>query len=228
MPRGRHALRALVVWLAVVGLVAACSTGPGPTGDTAAPTPTETTTPRPELILGCTSIAADECRLVAEAVLGVVPADRGPAIAVEITLYGCPAAPGCARSLAARDGEIVIEFGDGSEPLTYAVSGPPDAPIVAEQEGFWSGRLVPQSPPAGGPGPFPFEVGHCGLWNSVDFDTSWWVPIGEVDGDIPAMINSEQGRIRLLTPTTAEYLSPAGARVTLARFPGAKHLRLCA
>jgi hypothetical protein len=208
----------------LVVVAAACGVPPSAAPETS-------TTPSPEaapaFILGCTSIASAECRFVVEAVLAKVPPERGNPISVQITLYGCPVAPGCARSLATREGEAIIDLADGGDPLMFALAGPPDTPRITEAEIAWSGRLVPQSPPAGGPGPFPFEVGHCGLWNSVDFDTSWWVPIGEVDGDIPAMINSEQGRVRLLTPTNAEYLSPAGARVTLARFPGAKHLRLC-
>jgi len=214
----------VLVGLTLVLAVAGCSSGPTevPSGS-----PAPTTAPVPELILGCTSITAVECRFVAEAVLANVPPERLPAISLQVTLYGCAVVPDCARSLLVREGEAIVEFSDGREPLMFSLSGPPDAPAIVETEIGWSGLLLAQSPPAGGPGPFPFEVGHCGLWNSVDFDTSWWVPIGEVDGDIPAMINSEQGQIRLLTPTTAEFVSPAGSRVTLARFPGAKHLRLC-
>jgi hypothetical protein len=165
---------------------------------------------------------------VAEAVLAKIPPERGAPISLQITLYGCPAAPNCARSLLVRDGEAVVDLRDGGDPLMFTLAGPPDSPgVVAAAEIGWTGLLAPASPPAGGPGPFPFEVGHCGIWNSVDFDASWWVPVGEVDGDIPAMINGEQGQIRLLTPTTAEYLGPDGSRVTLARFPGARHLRFC-
>lgn len=204
--------------LAIVA-VAACSVAP-----TAAPTDA----PAPERILGCASITADECRFVAEAVLAKIPAGRGPVVSLQVTLYGCPAAPNCARSLIAREGEVVVDFRDAGDPIMFSLAGPPASPrIVEAAEIGWSGLLLPQSRPAGGSGPFPFEVGHCGLWHSVDFDASWWVPVGEVDGDINAMINGEAGRIRLLTATTAEYLGPDGARVTLARFPGAKHLRLC-
>lgn len=204
-----------------------CSTAPpAPADAVASATPSDA--PVRELILGCTSIAAAECLLAAETVLGEVPPERGPAVAVAITLYGCAAAPVCPTSLAAREGEAIIEFTDGGEPIMFSLAGPPNAPTVVEAPDIgWSGLLLPQSPPAGGPGPFPFEVGHCGLWNSVDFDAGWWIPVGEVDGDIPAMINAEQGQIRMLTPATAEYLGPDGSRVQLARFPGPKHLRLC-
>lgn len=221
MPVSRRVLAGLLL---VVVAAAGCwsRTTEVPSGS-----PAPTAAPAPELILGCTSITTAECRFVAEAVMAKVPPGRLPPVSLQVTLYGCAVAPNCARSLLVREGEAIVDFRDGGEPLMFALAGPPDAPRITEAEIGWSGQLLPQSGPAGGPGPFPFDVGHCGLWNSVDFDASWWVPVGEVDGDIPAMINSEQGQIRLLTPTTAEYVGPDGARVTLARFPGAKHLRLC-
>jgi hypothetical protein len=64
------------------------------------------------------------------------------------------------------------------------------------------------------------------LWH-VDFDGSFWLPIGEADGDAPPMINSDTGQMRLLGPNLAEYRNDDGFVVTLARFPGPKHLWLC-
>ena len=78
-----------------------------------------------------------------------------------------------------------------------------------------------------GAGPFPFDVGHCGITHVIDFDGSFWVPIGQVDGDHPTIINAERGSMRLLGPNLAEFRGDSGFTVQLARFPGPKHFWGC-
>ena len=90
----------------------------------------------------------------------------------------------------------------------------------------WSGLLTPSSVAATGPGPFPFTVGHCGLLWQVDFDRSFWVPVGHVDAEAGGLIGGEDGQIRLLNPDLAVYAGDAW-EVQLIRFPGPKHVFLC-
>ena len=184
--------------------------------------------PRAELIIGCITIQAAECRFVAEQIVAAIPAGRGAPFAVEISLSGCElrAAP-CPHSLTVRPGRAVVEYLDGGEPIELSLAGPPEAPRIAVREGFYSGLVQPTSQRAGGPGPFPFELGHCGLSHVVDFDGSFWIPVGQVDGEAPGWINSERGQLRFLGPNLVQYQGTNGFAVQLARFPGPKHLWLC-
>ena len=100
-------------------------------------------------------------------------------------------------------------------------------PRIERRRNAWSGLLQPRSPRVVGPGPHPFELGHCGLTWQVDFDGSFWLPTGAIDGDAPAVINSERGTIVLLGPNLARFVGDSGFTAQLARFPGPKHVWLC-
>ena len=223
MIRGRL-LPGLLVLVGV--LLAAC--GAPPTTPTSPVATATEAPPRAELVVGCISIQAAECRFVAEQVVSSVPAGRGGPFAVEIILGGCEqqGAP-CPPSLAVREGRAVVEYLDGGEPIELSLVGPPQAPRMVVQDGFYSDVVRPTSPRVGGPGPFPFELGHCGLSHVVDFDGSFWIPIGQVDGEAPGWINSEQGQIRLVGPDRVQYQGANGFAVNLARFPGPKRFWLC-
>jgi hypothetical protein len=179
------------------------------------------------LIVGCSNIAAAECEFVAQLLVAAVPPARRPVLSVEIGLFSCPdGGRSCPLSLAARSGDAVVDLGDGLEPLRFTLAGPAANPHVAPLHGIWSGLLAPKSPRVSGVGPFPFELGHCGISHVVDFDGSFWIPVGQVDGDAPEAINAGSGHIRIVGSDRAQYLGP-GLLVTLARFPGPKHFWLC-
>ena len=61
----------------------------------------------------------------------------------------------------------------------------------------------------------------------IDFDGSFWLPVGQVDGTSPTIINSESGTMRLLGPNLAQFTGTTGFTVHLARFPGPKHFWGC-
>ena len=61
----------------------------------------------------------------------------------------------------------------------------------------------------------------------VDFDGSFWLPVGQVDGEASVIVNGESGEMRLLGPNIAEYRNGDGFVARLARFPGAKRIFLC-
>lgn len=205
----------------LVGLASTCSPSPSssPPGEEAAPAGP---------VLGCLSIEQAECEFVAQQVAAALPAARGVPFAIIVQLNGCPKVAPCARTLGVREGGgVTAEYVDGGEPVQLSIKGPPQAPRFDEADMSWSGLQQPSSLRVAGVGPFPFTLGHCGLVWQVDFDGSFWVPIGQVDGDAPEIINSDSGEMRLLGPNLAEYRNAAGFTATLARFPGPKHVWLC-
>lgn len=177
-------------------------------------------------VLGCFSIAAAECQFVAEQVEARLPVDRGTPFAIVIQLYGCPSGP-CPPTLEAREGRVTIEYADRGEPIEVSVAGPPEAPRFGDVPMAWSGLMEPKSSRVAGPGPFPFELGHCGLTWYVDFDGSFWIPVGQIDGDASAVINAERGQMLLLGPNLAQYRGETGFTARLVRFPGPKHVWIC-
>ena len=193
----------------------------------ATPAPSQGAEPQ-ALVVGCISIDDAECQFLARPIVAVLPPERGPAFAVEIQLYPCevPEAP-CPRTLDARRGKAVVEFLDREEPLELSLEGPALTPKIAPQDAFYLGLTDPSSPRVAGPGPFPYEMGHCGVTHVIDFDGSFWLPIGQVDGDHPTIINAESGTMRLLGPNLAEFRGDSGFTVQLARFPGPKHFWGC-
>ena len=207
----------------VVGLAAAACATTNPSGSPLASEPAA----QPAFVLGCLSIVQLECEFVAEQILAEVPEDRGAPFSILVQLFGCPNDGPCPPSLTARTGMVTVEYADRVEPVNATVAGPPGSPRFGEQMFEFAGLSQPASPRVAGVGPFPFELGHCGLTWQVDFDGSFWVPIGLVDGDASPIINNDSGQMRLLGPNVAEYRNADGFVATLARFPGPKHIWGC-
>ena len=234
-----------VIGLLVVGAAfAACSPAPSPAPASGAPEGSRpgsdapvvspaaeaSTGPaaREPLVLGCLSIDDAECRFLAQQIVAALPAERGAPFAIEIQLFPCEnAAAPCPRSLSARLGKAVVEFTDAGEPIDLSLKGPPLVPEIARQDAFYLGLTNPTSVRVAGAGPFPFDMGHCGVTHVIDFDGSFWIPTGQVDGDHPTIINAERGSMRLLGPNLAEFHGDSGFTVQLARFPGPKHFWGC-
>ena len=185
--------------------------GPGPAGD--------------GFVLGCISIEAAECGFVADLVLERLPEDRGMPFSIVINLDGCGGP--CGKTLDDRGGAVTVWYADGSEPIDATVHGPAEAPVFGELEMAWSDLIEPASAVVEGAGPFAHELGHCGLLWQVDFDGSFWVPVGEIDGDAADLFNSGSGQMALLEPNLAQFDADSGSTVQLARFPGPKHVFLC-
>jgi len=178
-------------------------------------------------IVGCSNVDQAECLALADRILTFVGQSHGRALAIEIGLFSCPIGAGCARSLSARQGAATVDFEAGAFPIELTLAGSPNAPRIEVEPMTWSGLLHPLSGRVVGSGPFPFELGHCGISHVIDFDGSFWVPVGQVDGDSPEAVNAASGQMRLLAADRAEYLGPH-LKVTLARYPGQKFFWLCA
>jgi hypothetical protein len=218
-------LAAFTVLAALFVSIAGC--GPAPTATTPSPT-AEALAPigRPA-VLGCTDILAGQCAVVTARIIATLPPERGAPFSVEVRLGPCPNDANCPKTLGVRTGNVMIEYLDGGEPIQLSLAGTPEAPIAAPMDASWSGLIQPSSKRVDGPGPFVFDVGHCGLTHVVDFDGSYWIPVGEIDGAGNALINSEQGTIRLAGANVAEYRGTLGFSMRLARWPGAKRFFLC-
>jgi hypothetical protein len=179
--------------------------------------------------VACVRILPAECARVTDRILQGLPGVLGSPFSIRTELFGCPdETPPCPESLADRQGQAFVEYPDGGEALLFDVAGPAAAPVVEHVEAaLWTGPIHPGSTPVDGPGPFEFEVGHCGLVHAVDFAGSFWVLVGEISGDHPALGGAEIGAIRLIDQDRAEYLGSGNARIGLARFPGAKRFQPC-
>lgn len=177
--------------------------------------------------LACIGIASTECRFVAEHVVASVRAARETPFAVIVQLFECEHPAPCPRTLDRQDGTATVEWIDGGEPVMVSLSGPAADPRIERQQVAWSGRHDAGSPRAAGSGPFPFDIGHCGLTWMVDFDGSFWLPVGDIDGSAIADAENQRGEMWLLAPDRARYAGSTGFVVNLVRFPGPKHVWLC-
>jgi hypothetical protein len=82
---------------------------------------------------------------------------------------------------------------------------------------------------------YPYRLGHCGLGSPFDLDGSLWDPMAGHDGregplteaHIGELINPTSGTVTLLTRDVAEFRTPLGAVITLARLPGERAYLLC-
>ena len=212
-PRRVHALFAALV-------LAGC----GPTVTSPGPTAAEVAG---AAVVACVNIELAECRFVAERIAATLPEGRRAPFSIQIRLAGCVNDGPCARSLAARAGTAVIEYANGGQAIDLDVQGPPREPRIEPIENPRTDPIQPSSPRVNGPGPFEFEVGHCGLSHMVDFDGSFWVLSGEINDLAQAYFNAERGIIGLVDRNTAEYRGTDNAPIRLARFPGAKRFFLC-
>jgi hypothetical protein len=213
--------RRLVLELMVVlGLLAGCGT----TVETT-PAGSPPAEPAGDLLLGCVGIAAIPCQGVADIVTTALPPGRGRPASLQLSAEGCgdvACPPGTIAGLA------TAEWADGGEPVVIQFQGPPASPhLIVVIKTQWSGVIQPKSVPVLPGAVVRFTLGHCGLLHEVDFDGSFWVPVGQVDPDDPATINSDEGQMRLIAPNRAQYASGGRLIATLARFPGPKHFRVC-
>jgi hypothetical protein len=163
----------------------------------------------------------DDCRRLVAEIAEMVPADIAPTY-IQVGPFGCQEGGGCARSLVARpQGDATIEAGGGaiSYRITAAAGG---GNLTIERQDAFLMALEPTSQPPLTPGVRRFTLGHCGLWSGIDVGGSWWDPIGMIDGDHPAAINSADGTLAILDLDRATFTSDTGFTVQLVRRDGPK------
>jgi hypothetical protein len=202
--------------------IAACGPTPNPSPEAS------TVPPAAELALACWTVSDEECRAIFQAALARQPVGRPPAVAARVMAYGCESGP-CAPGVLARgQGQVLIEYAGGaglvSWELTLGGGGGLAFSPATETAGI---AAQPQSRRAAAP-VSDLSLDHCGLYSPIDFDGSFWNPLGPVDGDAPEAINAAPGTIRLVGPQEAQFRAPSGFTVRLRRHPGAKAFQGCA
>jgi hypothetical protein len=228
MPGGR-ALVALAITL-----VTACATATpsNPPAATVSAAPTEMPSPPPvesgiaELARGCWRIKEPGCgealRAVSDA-LAQAPAHSYGYATVEFM--------GCAKELCGdtiEEGDlvrVVLEPVDGSAAVEGRVErqGAVLAAIARPAEGYFP--VEPGSPEAAQGVPVPVALGHCGLYSGIDADGSFWDPVGLIDPDEPATINSADGT--MVITGDAAVLDAGTLHLDLVRHRGLKYLPGC-
>lgn len=235
MPRGR-----LVAFLVLATLtLGACATSratpsfestQAPTPAPASPAATESTAPTGVDLTGvpmaCINLGMDDCRRILAETGELVPAGITPTY-VQVGPFSCIEGGGCARSLATRpQGDVTIEAAGGA--VSYHVTAAAgNGRLTIERQDAFLMAIEPQSQPPLTPGPRRFTLGHCGLWSGIDVGGSWWDPIGTIDGDHPAAINSADGTLAILDIDRATFTSDSGFTVQLVRRDGPKGLPGC-
>jgi hypothetical protein len=195
--------------------------GCGPTVDA---TPVD---PDPELIVGCVGIPAIACRGIADVVAAALPPGRGRPASLQLWTSGCGGPADCPPGVFA--GRATAEWADGGAPVLIEFRGPPaDLKLDPVEDATWSGLVQAKSQRVVPGNVVPFTLGHCGLLHVVDFDGSFWVPVGQVDPGDPPSINSADGQMQLVAPNRAQFATGGRVIATLARFPGPRHFWLCA
>lgn len=135
------------------------------------------------MAVACVSVQADECLNLYEGAVAALPAGHDEIVAAAVQANGCGAPP-CPPGLAARGGgQVVIEYVGGAN-LSMVALALESGVVKYTVEAFPAVPLEPSSPAAAVEGPF--SLGHCGLLSPVDYDASFWDPIGQIDGDHPA------------------------------------------
>jgi hypothetical protein len=208
-------IRRLLPVLAAALVVGGC----GPTADA---TPAE---PAAVVVVGCIGIPAIPCQGIADVVGAALPPGRGRPASLQLWADGC-ADRACPPGTFA--GRATAEWADGGPPVLIQFQGPPASlQLDPVEDAHWSGVIQPKSARVLPGAVVPFTLGHCGLLHVVDFDGSFWVPVGQLDLEEPANINSSEGQMQLVGPNRALFASGGRVIATLARFPGPKQFWLC-
>lgn len=175
--------------------------------------------------LACMALPIRECQPFAAALIDLLGPEGAAITHLEVGPVECRAEP-CPRSMQIGAPVMVVaQFVDGRQPAWLRLD--PGSMAIIERGDVDAGP-IPASSARAGPGPQPLDLGHCGLASGIDFDGSWWDPIGEVDALDSAAINSASGTIALSGPDRAVFETPRGFRVEFVRHAGAKWLAGCA
>jgi hypothetical protein len=177
-------------------------------------------------LTACLGLDQADCKLALDAATARLAPDHPPLRYVQVGPFSCRVAEGCPPTLAARpEGDVAIEF-TLAPPVQVHVNAAADGTIEATVTEATTFPVEPSSA-AGGPGPIPYTLGHCGLWSGIDVDGSFWDPVGPVDADHSDAINSAEGTFTFLAPDRATFVSAGGLVVQLVRHIGPKGLPGC-
>jgi hypothetical protein len=176
--------------------------------------------------LGCIGVELAPCRSIADVALAALPG-HAPVTYVEVGPPSCAAAP-CPKALVPGQRlSVVVQFA-GPPPTLVTIDGTVDGPLATDAGGAGLSELEPTSAPAPVAGPQPFALAHCGIGSPIDFDGSFWDPVGVVDIEAAESFNGNEGAIILASPDTAHYSTSTGFELDLVRHMGSKWFPGCA
>lgn len=219
MRPGRHgtSLVGSILLLGAVALLGACGPGPeSPSPSAAGAGP----------IVACMALPAAECEPLARDVLDVVSQDAPQIVRIEVGPVEKAAQPRQRSLVGAESVIIVLEFAQTS-PAWLEVDPRTRPPVVLRTQPSQIEPATPLSAPFGDAGMQPLLLGACGLASGIDFDGSWWDPIGEIDAYAPESSGPTRGAITLTTATTAIFETESGFRINLVRHVGPKWVAGC-
>jgi hypothetical protein len=223
MPRRRSALVVVLALLLAACGSAAPATSPGSPAPSAEASPSPS--PEPTVALACVSIQADECSILFMGAVAALPAGHPEIVAASVQANGCSSPP-CPPGLAGRgSGQALMEYAGGTGAAIVLLALESGAVKYTVEQASVTAPLEPES--AAAPPQGPFSLGHCGLLSPVDYDASFWDPVGQIDGDNGAVVNSTEGTIRLISDNEAEFRSADGFTVRFRRHEGPKAYQLC-
>lgn len=214
--------------IAVVVIAASACGAPGPPSGSPIESPTAPSVASAEamapLPMACYGLPLDQCREIAASALARLDVSRIAWLEV-----GPPPCEGEPCPVVLTDGERldVIAHVDDGQPWHVVVRAADEALIATAPARVELIPLEPDTPSGAAPGAHRFSLGHCGIYSRIDFDGSFWDPVGRVDFTAPAAINSADGTLVLLTASNARFTTPEGFTVDLARHRGTKYFRDC-
>ncbi len=238
LPRASSHARTAVGLLFVATLFVACDNAPVSHGPSASPAPSAAGSEVPSDIpaahdftnvpTACLTLAAPDCERARAFAATKLTGDDPAVRYIQVGPFGCATGERCPGSLAVRpEGDVVIEFADASG-INVHLEVAADGSFQAARESAFGIQVAPASPPAAGRGPTEFTLGHCGVFSGIDFDGSWWDPVGPVAMDSGEAVNATTGILAVSDPDHATFTSPTGFVVQLLRRDGPKLLPFCA
>jgi len=176
--------------------------------------------------IACLSVALDQCLAIAEAASKALPAQStvtytevGPRFC-DSTLCSDPLVPGDELT-------AIAQLADGP-PRLVTVAAADTGFVATDVAEAGLIELKPSSRRAGGFGPFPFALQHCGLGSPIDFDGSFWDPVGTIDMEAPEASNAIDGTLVLTSSEGAHFSTATGFELDLVRHVGSKSYPGCA
>jgi hypothetical protein len=216
---GRHGTSRVesILLLGALALLVAC----GPVQESPRPSAAGTGP-----IVACMALPSAECEPLARDVLNVVSQDAPQIVRIEVGPVEKAAQPLQRSLVGAESVIIVLEFAETS-PTWLEIDPRTRPPAILRTQPSRIEPATPVSAPLGDAGMQPLLLGTCGLASGIDFDGSWWDPIGEIDAYAPESSGPARGGITLMTANTAIFETESGFRINLVRHLGPKWVAGC-
>lgn len=175
----------------------------------------------------CLTLGAPDCAAARDLAATVIALGDPPVRAIQVGPFACATNDACPATLTARpEGDVVVEF-DGGAGINVHLKVAIDGTFEATRQPAMGVAVAPTSAAGIPAGPIEFTLGHCGVFSGIDFDASWWDPVGPVATDSGEAVNATAGVITVIDPDHATFTTPTGFSLQLQRHDGEKLLPFC-